>query len=63
MEQVQKPSIPSDIDGNIFVIIGAACKALRNAGLGTVDEMSERVKNAGSYDEALQIVMEYVEFS
>ena len=49
-------------DGNVFNLIGIASKALKRAGLrDQATEMSHRVFNCGSYDEALQIIQEYVD--
>lgn len=49
-------------DGNIFSIMGRVRKALRDAGLKASAEVyTKRVMGCGSYDEALQITMEYVE--
>ncbi len=49
-------------DGNVFSVIGLAARALRKAGLAAqAEEMSAKVFRAGSYEEALGIVQEYVE--
>lgn len=49
-------------DGNIFNLIGLARKALREAGQRELgEEMTNRVYTSKSYDEALQIIMEYIE--
>ena len=49
-------------DGNIFNLMGLARKALREAGQRELgEEMTNRVYGAKSYDQALQIIMEYVE--
>jgi len=49
-------------DGNVFAIIGAVSNCLKGADLTEVaSEFQDRAFNAGSYDEVLQIVMEYVE--
>lgn len=49
-------------DGNIFSIMGRARRALRDVGMiKEAKEMTERITKSGSYDAALQIVMEYVE--
>ena len=50
-------------DGNIFSILGRASRLLQAAGMGDeAKEMCDRVTNgANSYDEALQIVSEYVQ--
>ena len=49
-------------DGNVFNLLGITTKALKKAGQNVeAKEVSERVLSSGSYDEALQIIMEYVE--
>lgn len=49
-------------DGNVFSILGRASGLLRRAGMeNEVKEMSSRVMACGSYDEALQIISEYVQ--
>jgi hypothetical protein len=50
-------------DGNIFAIIGKAARLLRdNLQHGEAREMTERVMKTSSYDEALRVISEYVEF-
>ena len=49
-------------DGNVFNLIGICSRALKKA--GRVEEarlMQQRVFQAGSYEEALGILSEYVE--
>ena len=46
-------------NGNIFNLLGIARKSLRHMHAAH-NEMTERVFKAASYDEALQIIMEYV---
>ena len=49
-------------DGNVFNLIGIASRSLKRAGQNDkATEMSERVMISGLYDEALSIIMEYVE--
>ena len=49
-------------DGNIFFILGRVSKVLKEGGRADKSkECSDRVMNSGSYDEALRIIMEYVE--
>lgn len=51
-------------DGNIFVLLGITAKALRKAGQEkNAKELMEKVKGCKSYDEALQLIMKYVEVS
>ena len=48
-------------DGNIFHLVGIAAKTLRRNGMSTeASEMTEKVFNSGSYEEALGIIGEYV---
>ncbi len=48
-------------DGNIFHLVGIAAKTLKRNGMSTkATEMSEKVFNSGSYEEALGIIGEYV---
>ena len=58
-----KPSVLlSGEDGNIFSIVGRCRRALKRAGQpDKADELSAKVTEAGSYDEALQIIMGYVD--
>ena len=47
--------------GNIFHLVGIAAKTLRRNNMSTeATEMSEKVFNSGSYEEALGIIGEYV---
>jgi len=49
-------------DGNIFNLLSMASKALKNADeSGKAKEMTERVLALESYDEGLQVIMEYIE--
>ena len=50
--------------GNIFIVIGNALNAMEEADIGRKyrQEMKSRVTKAGSYQEALDIVQEYVDF-
>ena len=59
---MDKPIVQlSGEDGNTLAIVGRCRRALRRVGQeAQADKMAERVWAAGSYDEALQIVMEYV---
>ena len=60
---MSKPVISSDINGNIFAVLGAASMVLkRNALQDKAKEMSDRVQKSESYDQALAIIMEYVDF-
>ncbi len=58
----QKPNCPLiGEDGNIFHLVGIAAKTLKRNGLSQqASEMSEKVFNSGSYEEALGIIGEYV---
>ena len=61
--EVKKPKAKLiGADGNVFNLIGIASRSLKRAGQNDkATEMLERVMNSGSYDEALSIIMEYVE--
>ena len=48
-------------DGNIFNLVGIASRTLKRNGLSAeASEMTEKVFNSGSYEEALDIIGEYV---
>jgi len=63
MEEKLKPTCKLvDGDGNIFFILGRVNRALKENGKAKyAKEVSDRVMASSSYDEALQIIMEYVE--
>ncbi|WP_353892913.1 hypothetical protein PRVXH_002303 [Proteinivorax hydrogeniformans] len=49
-------------NGNIFNLIGIASRALKGVGMKKeAEEMVEKVILSTSYDEALRVLMEYVE--
>jgi hypothetical protein len=49
-------------DGNVFNLVGLASKALKRAGQPeSAKEMSAKCFKAGSYDEAVRVIMDYVE--
>jgi hypothetical protein len=49
-------------DGNVFFLLGKCARALNDAGQrDRAVEMYERVKSCHSYDEALQLMLEYVD--
>jgi len=67
-DEVEKPKVTKPRckligeDGNIFNLIGIAARALRKAGLADkATEMSEKIMQSKSYEEALSVIMEYVE--
>ena len=63
VQQQKKPSCPLiGQDGNVFNLIGIASRTLRRAGMPEqAKEMSSRIQTeAHSYDEALCIIMDYV---
>lgn len=58
-----KPIVKGPVDGNIFSVAAACASAMRRAGLkDKVNEMNERIVNADSYNAALRVCMDYVEF-
>lgn len=56
-----KPKVQlSGTDGNVFALLGLCKRALRHAGQDAkAQEMQSKVLSAGSYDEALCVMMEY----
>jgi len=63
---IQEPSKPKCAiigkNGNIFNIMAAASNTLKRSNMAAEsEEMCSRVMSSGSYEEALGIVMEYVE--
>jgi hypothetical protein len=49
-------------DGNIFALAGIASKTLRKAGQADkVSEMTAKIMDSSSHDEALNIIMDYVD--
>lgn len=63
MQENKRPKCPIiGADGNILNIMGAASKTLNRSGMSEdAREMCSRVTSSGSYEEALRIIMEYVE--
>lgn len=59
-----KPVMPTDIDANIFAIMGAVKRTLRRAGFHDeiASEFINKVQASKSYDEALVVVLGYVDF-
>ncbi len=64
-EQTQKPDAPLiGANGNVFNLMGIASRTLKAAGMGKqANEMFERTSTSGSYEEALNIIGEYVNFT
>ncbi len=63
MAEREKPMCPIiGANGNIFNILGIASRTLRNNDMADeAQEMYSRVTSSGRYEEALAIIMEYVE--
>ena len=63
MAEKEKPMCPIiGANGNIFNILGIASRTLRNNDMADeAQEMYSRATSSGSYEEALAIIMEYVE--
>jgi len=61
--QRRRPLCPMiGADGNVFNLIGMAANTLKRNGMAdAAKEMSARVMSSGSYDQALAVMMEYVE--
>ena len=60
----KKPNSPLvGADGNIYNLVGIASQTLKHHGLyDPAKEMTSRVFGSGSYNEALMIIDEYVNF-
>ncbi len=63
MAEKERPMCPIiGANGNIFNILGIASVTLKRNGMADeAKEMYSRVTSSGSYEEALSIIMEYVE--
>lgn len=63
--QKQKPDAPLiGANGNVFNLMGIASRTLKAADMGKqANEMFERASASGSYEEALSIIGEYVNFT
>ena len=63
MAEKEKPMCPIiGANGNIFNILGIAARTLRKNDMADeAQEMYSRATSSGSYEEALAIIMEYVE--
>jgi hypothetical protein len=60
-QKKQLPDCPIGRDGNVFNLIGIAARTLKQNGMSAeAKEMSERAFAGRSYDEALGVIMEYV---
>jgi len=54
----------TETDGNVFALAGRVGSALKRAGQADkAKEFYEKLPNCGSYDEALRLMMEYVDVS
>ena len=63
MSEFKKPRCDMPSDGNVFAVIGYVKTVLSNAGhKDKAKEFREKALSAGSYDEALALCTEYVEF-
>jgi len=52
----------SNSDGNVFSLLATCTRALKKAGCRDLaEELRVKVMAAGSYDEAIQIMMTYVD--
>lgn len=61
-QEMQKPDCPLiGENGNIFNLMGIASRTLKRNGMSEqAGEMCDRIRESGSYDEALNIIGEYV---
>lgn len=59
-----KPVVQGPVDGNIFAIVGAAWSAMERDRIdrAAMRRMSSRVMDSDSYHEAINVIMEYVDF-
>lgn len=49
-------------NGNIFNLMGIASRTLKHHGMREqAEEMKARIRESKSYDDAIQIIMDYVE--
>lgn len=63
MAQIKPKAKVIGENGNVFVTLGISSKALKNAGQSDkAKEMSDKVFASDSYESALAIMQEYVEF-
>jgi len=63
-QEREKPTVQiSGEDGNIFFIVGRCQRALRRAGYGQdeIERFAKEVTATRSYDEALRVVMDWVD--
>jgi len=64
MDNSPKPVVEliNKVDGNIFAIVGVCSRALKRAGLPEqAKKMQDEIFACKSYDQALHIIMKYVE--
>ena len=61
----RKPKVNlTGTDGNVFALLGCCTSALKRANQhAKATELTKKVFSASSYDEALQLMTEYVEVS
>ena len=63
MEKIKISFCRTDASGNIFDIVSRVSAELKKAGMAAeAKTAANRVWQAGSYDEALNILREYVDF-
>lgn len=56
-------TVDSNMDGNVFAVVGAVSRALKRAGYREYsEEVYKRMETSESYDAVLQMLMEYVDF-
>jgi len=61
-QESEKPDCPLiGADGNVFNLMGIASRTLKRSGMSDqAKEMCDRITSSGSYDDALNIIGEYV---
>jgi hypothetical protein len=60
---MEKPKVQlTGVDSNVFNLLGRCTSALKKNGQKTeADELTKKVFAAGNYDEAIVLMMEYVD--
>lgn len=62
MERVKPRVQLSGTDSNVFALLARCSQALKRSGQADIaKEMRDKVMQAGDYDHALQIMMDYVD--
>ncbi len=63
MTTFNKPTVSTNVNGNVFAIIAHVRKALQKSNQHErAEEFAERALNAQSYDEVIQLTFEYIDW-